>query len=404
VALHGVDVSAFQPDWQPADNDAFVIVKQTEGTSWTSSVAQKQVDRARAKNLHVGHYHFLWPGDAIKQARYFMQQANIRPGDTLWCDWENTKGGHPSVEDAAKFIAEVKLIKPGYRVGLYCNKSDWLNTSVKAGDALWLAQWGVTQPTISSTWTIWQYADSPIDQNKANFDSLDSLKAWALGERYSIKYQSLYVELGAGKYVTPIDKQILIACAKASGWGTVRLSQGGLSTSVAASALTHAGLGAADVAPDGRSKDAVWKYAAALLRSGIIAFPRGYGGDSFPQHIHCVSGESAAHAHQQARDQIDEYRRGGDGLVGDRPYVGPNVKLDRWANSPYHPKNIKPDTGKYVVDTDRLYGRDVDGAIVRQRLRGYVIQAASQVYRWDRWNVCTTTPTYYAAEYLKPAT
>lgn len=402
--IHGVDVSGHQPDWEPADNDAFAFVKATEGRTYINDDHALQVERARADGLRVGHYHFLWPNNAPEQARFFVEHADILPGDLLVCDWENTNGGHPSTQDAAEFIAEVRNLRPLHRVGLYCNASDWLNTSVKAGDFLWIAHYTTAaEPGISSTWHFWQYSDKPIDQNYGHFDSLDSLKAWANGERYSVKYQSIYTELGSGRYVTPLDKQIVIACATASGWGTVRLSQGGLSTSVTASALTHAGLGVVDIAPDGRSKEDVWRYAAALIRSGIIGFPRGYGGDSWgdQKHIHCVSVESAEHAHKQAQDQIDEFKRGGDGLVGDKSYNGPNVKLGSWKESPYNPVNIKPDTGKYGVDTDRLYGRDVDYAIVRQRTRGYVIQAAKQIYRWGRWNVVTKTPTYYAAEYLK---
>jgi len=406
MALYGVDVSGHQPDWEPDTVDTFVFVKSTEGHTYFSDDHDVQVKRARDRGLQVGHYHFLWPGDALEQAGWFVAKTAVQPGDLLVCDWENASGGHPSVADAAVFIAEVKRLRPSLRVGLYCSRSDWVNTSVKAGDFLWIAQWGVTRPSISSTWAFWQYSDTPIDQSRAQFDSLDSLKAWANGARYSIPYQSIYVELGPGRYVTPIDKTILLACARASGWGTVRLSQGGLSTKVADSAYTHAGLGAVDVAPDGRDKDAVFKYCAHLIRSGIVAFPRGYGGDPWAdqQHIHTASLESYDHAHQQLQDQIDEFRLGGDGLKGDNLYNGPNVKLDRWANSPYNPVNIKADTGKYVVDVDALYGRNVDNAVVRRRVRGYVVQAARQIKRWGRWNVVTDTPTYYAAEFLQPVT
>lgn len=404
--LKGVDVSGHEPNWEPADDDAFVFIKATEGSTYFSTSSLRQVEAARAKGLQVGHYHFMVPGNAARQAGWFVgnlvEKDLIKPGDLLACDWETHKEGHPSAQDRAEFRAEVKRLLPNHKEGLYCDTSDWLNTSVKAGDFLWIAHYTtMAEPGIAATWHFWQYTDKPIDQDYGHFDSLDSLKRWAGGGNYSIKYQSPYVELGSGRYVTPIDKQILIACAMGSGWGTVRLSQGGLSTSVADSALTHAGLGAGDIAIDGRSKDAVWEYCAWLNRSGIVAFPRGFGFDSFPPHIHFASLESYAHAHPQLQAQIVEFKRGGDGLVGDKPYSGPKAPLGRWSESPANPINVNADTGRYEVIATTLNGRDLDNNVVRKRERGFVLQAAKRIYRWGRWNVATSTPTLYAPDYLK---
>lgn len=413
--LHGVDVSGHQDGWIPGDDDAFVFVKSTEGRSYHNGSAEAQVHAAREAGLQIGHYHFLWPDNALQQAAYFVAKTDIQPGDLLVCDWEISGGGHPSVADAANFIAEVKRLRPDNKVGLYCNKSDWLDTAVKAGDFLWIAHYTtMPEPGIASPWVFWQHTNTPIDQNKAasRFETLDELKAWA-GEKpepgvfYSEEWRSPYVSFNSSsvRWVTPIDRAIAIACAKASGWGSLRLSQGGLRPASDFSASTHCGLGVADIAVDGRTKDQVWNLVAHLIRSGIIGFPRGFGGDSWAdqQHIHWASIESAAHAHQQLRDQIEEYRKGGDGLKGDRPYNGPSVPLGTWAESPYNSANIKADTGVYYVNTNVLNGRDVDNNVVRKRTRGYEIQAAQQVKRWGRWNVVTSTPTYYALDYLEAA-
>src|SRR5215216_4962114 len=198
MALHGVDVSKWQADWVPATNDTFVGIKSTEGHTYTDPLARRHLDLARARSMQVIHYHFLWPGQPEEQAAYFVQQTDIRPGDLLALDFEDTKGGHPSAADAEAFKAEVKRLEPGFRVGTYCDVWDWKNTAIKAGDFLWIAAPGVSKPDISATWAFWQYsktddAGEAIDQNRAQFDSLDSLKAWANGARYSIDYQSLYV-------------------------------------------------------------------------------------------------------------------------------------------------------------------------------------------------------------------
>lgn len=182
--LHGVDVSGHQPDWTPGSNDSFVFVKATEGRTYVSKSAANQLKAARAKGLQIGHYHFLHPGNAKAQAAWFTSKADIKTGDLLVCDFEDTNDGHPSATDAAAFIAEVKRLKPDNKVGLYCNKSDWRTTGVKAGDFLWIATWGTTTtPTTTPAWSFWQYTDKPIDQNHANpkWATLAELKAWAQG-------------------------------------------------------------------------------------------------------------------------------------------------------------------------------------------------------------------------------
>jgi hypothetical protein len=183
--LHGVDVSPYQKGWTPGSNDAFVFVKATEGRTWVSTTMRGQAKAARAKGLQVGFYHFLWPSNAKTQAAWFVTNTGIQPGDLLVCDFENTKGGHPSAADAAAFIAEVKRLKPDNKVGLYCNKSDWETRKPTAGDFLWIATWGTTTaPTTSPAWSFWQYSDSPIDQNHASprWATLAELKAWAGGQ------------------------------------------------------------------------------------------------------------------------------------------------------------------------------------------------------------------------------
>lgn len=409
--LHGVDVSGHQgPGWQPAAGDAFVFVKATEGSTYFSEDSVAQLRTARAKDMQVGHYHFMVPGNAARQAAWFVAKADIQPGDILACDWENHKDGHPSVEDAAIFIAEVKRLRPGHRVGLYCNKSDWLNTAVKAGDFLWIARYTTdTEPGISSSWAFWQYTSEPIDQNRASarWATLADLKTWAAQTttlRYSEEYDAEYMSFNGGRNdkIIPLDRQIVLACAKAAGWGSVRLVQGGLSTSVTDSALTHAGLGVGDISVDDRPKAKVWEMAAAGNRSGLRMFPRGFGGDPWDneQHIHWGSRENYDHAHSQLQGQIREMEAGGDGLRGDGKYNGPHVPLGMWKDSPYNLANIKADTGIWYVTANRLNGRNVDNEIVTTRARGYRIQAAQQIFRWGRWNVTTGTPTYYSLSYL----
>lgn len=187
VRLHGADVSSYQPGWTPATGDEFAMVKASQGTGYRNPEARAQLDGARADGLAVGHYHYLEKGKPEAQAAHFVASADIRRGDTLWCDWEGSwsAGKHPSVEDAAAFIAEVKRLRPRNKVGLYCNRSDWMTTSVKAGDGLWIAEYGVKKPNTKTDWVFWQYADhtatgKSLDQNWSRFTSRAELDAWRM--------------------------------------------------------------------------------------------------------------------------------------------------------------------------------------------------------------------------------
>jgi hypothetical protein len=229
---------------------------------------------------------------------------------------------------------------------------------------------------------------------------------------YSAKWDAEYVSFKGAGNVTVQDAEILRAIDEASWefWRGLFLTQGGLSTSVAASANTHAGLGAFDIRTRNNTRAELWKLAAMFLRSGIVLFPRGYnvGRDFFRnnKHGHAVSRESYDSLHPSAKAQYKEYIAGGDGLVGSAQYTGPSTKFERWKTSPYNPSNITADTALYTVDVSSgfLWGLTVDRKKKVARDKGETVQAAKQVKRWGRQNCVTADDTYYALDYLEVAT
>lgn len=180
--LKGVDVSSHQPDWQPTPDLSFCFLKATEGHTYISPTLPDQLAAARSAGLVVGFYHFLWPGDPQLQAQWFEQaiRPSAVPRDLLVCDWEATKGGTASEADKDAFLAEVRRLLPGYKVGLYVNRSMWNASGKRAGDFLWLAEYA-SQATVTG-WKFWQYSDhSPvanIDQNYAGFSTVTELRDW----------------------------------------------------------------------------------------------------------------------------------------------------------------------------------------------------------------------------------
>jgi hypothetical protein len=99
-----------------------------------------------------------------------------------------------------------------------------------------------------------------------------------------------------------------INAALGSMWS---LTQGSWSTSVAASAGTHAGAGVADIAPQGDS----WLGAESKLRAaGLDAWFRNWAGN---QHIHLVNPHVSGLS-SQALAQTLSFLQGGSGLAFDR--------------------------------------------------------------------------------------
>jgi hypothetical protein len=212
--------------------------------------------------------------------------------------------------------------------------------------------------------------------------------------KHSDQYHSDYVFWRGGN-IPPLVVEILEAIPS-----TVRLSQGGLSNSVAASARTHNGLGAYDISVKGWSKKKILTLCAELIRSGECAFPRGgwFGSAVFSTHVHVCSNNCYPSLHPEAQAQVRDFehtpRR--NGLVGHGRYSGPNVALGTWKDSPYNPDNIREGKGVFYVASDALLGLSVDRKTKESKKKGDRISYVLQVRRWGRWNAVTGRGRYFA--------
>jgi hypothetical protein len=343
MTIHGVDVSSHQPGWRPAGEDEFVFVKATEGRTYVNDEMTGQTARARAGGLVVGFYHFLLPGNATAQAAHFVQQANFKRGDLLVCDWENTASGHPSVGDAAAFIAETKRLVPECRVGLYCNKSDWLSTTVKAGDFLWLAAYmkshGVTSPLLR----FWQYSDHPIDQNTAYFTDRAELASWALATPEVVQQDVgpvVVPPVGLGDVTNPgapvpdptgdersvsfrggrtcvcVAFSLPLVEREMIRRGLIKRSidvwQFGYRNDVKASAGYHARGGNTDVAQFSDEQLRCWRECGWAMQRRDVGFATKHG-----------HGWPVGCPHLAKQDQVKSWLKGRNGLVGNGKIAGP---------------------------------------------------------------------------------
>jgi hypothetical protein len=193
ATCRGIDVSAYQPATYDTAGLDFVIVKATEGLSYTNPRMTAQAKRARDAGLIVGFYHYPhMANDPMAEANYFLRQAPIQPGDVIVFDWEGYDTANRGVSKARQvvyrdaWLTYVKGKLPGHKVGMYANTEYWLNidTSSNCGDFLWIATGGkpAGQPGITYPWTFHQYSTANnIDHDVANFPSRAALAAWAAG-------------------------------------------------------------------------------------------------------------------------------------------------------------------------------------------------------------------------------
>lgn len=186
--IHGTDVSSYQPEQFPLELPdgtpvEFVMIKVTQSGAYTNPKWKAQAAWARQHGLAVGFYHFGVSGSTREQANFFNEELGaLWPGETLWYDWENLAGVAPTNAEKDEFIKELKRLRPGRKVGLYCNVDYWKNrdTTSYYGDALWIASWAPGEPPIEAAWTVHQYSDGggKADHNRAKFFSPEEMKVW----------------------------------------------------------------------------------------------------------------------------------------------------------------------------------------------------------------------------------
>lgn len=206
----GVDV--YHGNTLPPGQD-FVILKATEGTSYTDPTFGARLKALYGHGPHVGAYHFAHPEAHTAQAEvdHFASVvgASIPADVSLWLDLESGLGaslrllheaegstrrarvqavrsGTLTLSSTAlrtwknEWLAAARRVWPNNRIGLYCNRSYWASVKPGAGDGLWIASPGTAgQTQISDPWVLHQYSETGgVDRDVFN-GSVADLAAWA---------------------------------------------------------------------------------------------------------------------------------------------------------------------------------------------------------------------------------
>jgi len=173
----GIDVSGWQGkvDYKAVSEDGIEIVyiKATEGTSYTNSYYLDAYNAAKANGLKVGFYHYLTArttAKAIAEAEYFSSAiGSLEPDCKLAMDFESFGNLNRDEinEISFAFLRRVQEIT-GKDMVIYSNTNDATNvfsSSLANNYPLWVAQYGVNEPTPNGNWELWigwQYTSNGI--------------------------------------------------------------------------------------------------------------------------------------------------------------------------------------------------------------------------------------------------
>ena len=169
--IPGIDVSHYQGtvDWSSVKNAeiVFAFAKATDGNTYTDPQFQINWQAMQLAGLVRGAYHFYeTTDDPTSQAQHFIATLGALAANDLppVVDIEAFKGNFGSASIAANL--QIWLDTVGQAVGckpiIYTNTNFW--NQYVSGDfssyPLWIADYGVSQPKIPSTWKSWSFWQS----------------------------------------------------------------------------------------------------------------------------------------------------------------------------------------------------------------------------------------------------
>lgn len=167
IGTEGIDVSLYQGiiDWArvKASGKTFAFIKTTQGNNITDPKFDMNWSGAKAAGVLRGGYHYYKFGvDPLAQASLFLSKLAADKGElSPVVDVEDTTA--PANQTQLKQFIDTVTAKLGVRPILYTAAWFWNNTlwggAVPwAKDyALWVAHYGVDNPTLPTDWTTWKY-------------------------------------------------------------------------------------------------------------------------------------------------------------------------------------------------------------------------------------------------------
>jgi len=168
----GIDVSHYQGtvNWAAVRQAGvqFAFAKATDGLTWVDPELAANWPAMKSAGLLRGAYHFFEPADdAASQAEFFLSTVQLAAGDLPPALDVETFAGSSStfwagVETWLATVASATGVEPFLYVAPDFANDHQAPASL-AAYPLWIADYGVAQPTLPigwSDWLIWQHSQS----------------------------------------------------------------------------------------------------------------------------------------------------------------------------------------------------------------------------------------------------
>lgn len=164
--LHGIDTSHHNGDidWHRVHNSGFVFafVKATDGLDYLDPTFVDHFAKVQKAGILRGAYHFYETNDdGAGQADWFIKNVTLEPGDLPpVVDIERIK---PPVAGNLREQFGIFLTKLEQHYGrhpiIYTGRKFWEHAMREhfPRNQLWIAEYGVDEPTIPVEWTDWSF-------------------------------------------------------------------------------------------------------------------------------------------------------------------------------------------------------------------------------------------------------
>jgi lysozyme len=169
----GIDVSQYQGtiDWSQVAGAgiSFAIARVSDGLNYPDPYFAQNWSGMQANGIIRGVYQYFEPGqDAVQQADLLINATTFQQGDLPpFLDFETTGGLDASAlsSQIALWCNEIES-RTGLTPIIYCSWGFWNglgSMQIPAGVQLWVANWGVSAPSLPTgwnNWVFWQWADT----------------------------------------------------------------------------------------------------------------------------------------------------------------------------------------------------------------------------------------------------
>lgn len=181
---NGIDISEHQGvNFDVSGND-FVMIRASWGHFALDTQFKNNVARCNALGIPWGAYHYSYArsySEAKQEAENFLNLVRTQNGRKYPLAIDIEDADHWKAGQGVTMNTEIEVIKAwkdviegaGEYLMLYCNLSYFnqlrtINPTLINSLDLWLAQWGVSNPSVDCG--MWQWQGSPLDRNIAYKD------------------------------------------------------------------------------------------------------------------------------------------------------------------------------------------------------------------------------------------